>query len=84
MFPQPRLQTNEVMDMSRLLQSEHKILYAEQPFLDSTGTVHLPIREAMKLIAERGLPVRPAGAAATIVSERAAPAGGAMASPGAE
>ena len=46
--------------MRNLLQSEHKILYPEQPFLDKSGTVHLPITEAMKLIEERGLPVRPA------------------------
>ena len=31
-FPQPRLQTNDVVDMKDLLQAEHKILYAEQPF----------------------------------------------------
>lgn len=84
MFPQPRLQTNDVMDMNRLLQSEHKILYADQPFLDSTGTVHLPIREAMKLIEERGLPVRPADTARTTVSPKAAPAARAMPAPGGE
>ena len=63
-FPEPRLQTNDVVDMSELLRSEQKILYAEQPFADQNGTIHLPITDAMKLIAERGLPVRPAGAAA--------------------
>ena len=62
-FPEPRLQTDDVVDMRNLLQAEHKILYAEQPFLDKSGTVHLPITEAMKLIEERGLPVRPADGA---------------------
>src|SRR5271165_2162748 len=63
-FPEPRLQTNDVVDMNDLLQSEHRILYAEQPFADQNGTIHLPINEAMKLIEQRGLPVKPAGAAA--------------------
>jgi hypothetical protein len=82
-FPQPRLQTNDVMDMRQLLESEHKILYASQPFLDANGTVHLPIGEAMKLIEQRGLPVRPA-AAATAVTPKRAPAAKAAAVPGAE
>ena len=60
-FPEPRLQTNDVVDMNDLLEAEHKILYAEQPFADKNGTIHLPITDAMKLIEQRGLPVRPAG-----------------------
>jgi hypothetical protein len=78
-FPEPRLQTDDVVDMSQLLQSEHKILYASQPFVDSNGTVHLPINEAMKLIAERGLPVKPA----TEVTQKVAPAK-TVAAPGAQ
>ena len=73
-FPEPRLQTNDVIDMKNLLDSEHKILYTEQPFLDKNGTVHLPIADAMKLIEERGLPVRPAGAVSDAVTQKAAPA----------
>jgi hypothetical protein len=79
-FPEPRLQTDDVVDMNQLLQSEHKILYTAQPFVDSNGTVHLPINEAMKLIAERGLPVVPA----TAVTQKAAPAAKAVAGPGAQ
>ena len=63
LFPQPRLQTNDVMDMGDLLASEHKILYAKQPFVDANGTVHLPIQDAMNIIVQKGLPVRPEGAA---------------------
>jgi hypothetical protein len=73
-FPEPRLQTDDVVDMKNLLKSEHKILYPAQPFLDKNGTVHLPITEAMKLIEERGLPVRPAESAASAVVQKAAPA----------
>jgi hypothetical protein len=58
-FPQPRLQTNDVVDMQTLLQQENKTLYPPQPFEDSTGTVHIPIDQAMGLIVERGLPVKP-------------------------
>jgi hypothetical protein len=58
-FPEPRLQTNDVNDMSTLLQRENKLLYPEQPFEDSSGAVHIPINQAMALIVERGLPVRP-------------------------
>ena len=58
-FPEPRLQTNDVYDMDSLLRRENKILYPSQPFEDSTGTVHIPIDQAMALIVERGLPVKP-------------------------
>jgi hypothetical protein len=58
-FPQPRLQTNDVRDMSELLQSERALLNPPQPFKDSSGTIHISISQAMKLVEERGLPVRP-------------------------
>jgi hypothetical protein len=82
-FPEPRLQTNEVLDMDQFLQSEHKILYVDQPFADKSGTVHLPINEAMKLIVERGLPVKPANTP-TAAAQKMAPAAKAAAAPGAE
>lgn len=81
-FPQPRLQTDDVVDMKDLLESEHKILYAEQPFVDQNGTVHLPIGDAMKLLVERGLPVKPAGVPAVV--QKTAPAAKAAAAPGAQ
>jgi CspA family cold shock protein len=58
-FPTPRLQTDDVADMNKLLGAEEKILNPAQPFMDSTGAIHIPISEAMKLIVERGLPVQP-------------------------
>ena len=58
-FPEPRLQVNDAADMSRFLNMEQEILNPEQPFTDSTGTVHIPISQAMKLVEQRGLPVRP-------------------------
>ena len=83
LFPEPRLQTNDVVDMQKLLERERKILYTREPFQDSTGTVHLPIDEAMQLIVERGLPVKPAGNAATTVTQKTVPAK-ATAAPGTE
>lgn len=58
-FPAPRLQTDDVADMNKFLGEENKVLYPEQPFTDSTGAIHIPITEAMNLIVQRGLPVRP-------------------------
>jgi hypothetical protein len=59
LFPEPRLQVNDAGDMERFLNSEQKLLDPEQPFTDPSGAVHIPIALAMKLIEERGLPVRP-------------------------
>jgi hypothetical protein len=83
-FPEPRLQTNDVVDMRNLLETEHKILYPEQPFLDKSGTVHISITDAMKLIEERGLPVRPASAVAPAEAQKVAPVAKAPAAPGAQ
>ena len=59
LFPEPRLQVNDAGDMSKFRTMEHKVLYPEQPFTDSTGAVHISISEAMTLVEQRGLPVRP-------------------------
>jgi hypothetical protein len=82
-FPEPRLQTNEVGDMDQFLASEHKILYTDEPFVDQNGTVHLPINDAMKLIVERGLPVKPASTP-TATAQKMPVAPKATAAPGAE
>jgi hypothetical protein len=58
-FPYPRLQTYDAGEMGQFLNSEQNVLDTKQPFMDSTGAVHMPISMAMQLIAERGLPVRP-------------------------
>ncbi len=58
-FPTPRLQTNDVADMNNFLNREKNILYPAEPFEDSAGAIHIPINQAMGLIVERGLPVRP-------------------------
>jgi hypothetical protein len=58
-FPEPRLQVNDAGDMSQFLVSEHELLNPPEPFKDSSGAIHIPISQAMKLIEKRGLPVRP-------------------------
>ncbi len=58
-FPLPRLQTNDAGEMKEYVDAEQKLLNPPQPFTDPSGVVHIPIEQAMKLIAERGLPVRP-------------------------
>ena len=58
-FPEPRLQANDAADMEKFLSSEQKVLDTNQPFKDASGTIHISISDAMKLIEERGLPVRP-------------------------
>src|SRR5271157_1069338 len=63
-FPEPRLQVNDVDDMSKSLASEQELLNPPQPFKDANGAIHIPISQAMKLIEERGLPVRPNAPAA--------------------
>jgi hypothetical protein len=59
LFPQPRLQANDEGEMSTYLTSEQELLNPKQPFTDPSGAVHIPVSLAMRLIAERGLPVRP-------------------------
>jgi hypothetical protein len=58
-FPEPRLQTYDAGEMGRFLNAEQELLNVKQPFSDSSGAIHIPISLAMKLIVERGLPVRP-------------------------
>lgn len=60
-FPEPRLQLNDQADMSNFLTAEQEVLYPKQPFKDDSGAIHISITDAMKLIEERGLPVRPNG-----------------------
>ena len=63
-FPQPRLQPDDVTDMTTFIMQEQIMLNA-QPWRDETGVVHLPIDRAKQLISERGLPARNAAAPPT-------------------
>jgi len=58
-FPEPRLQVNDAGDMNQFLGWENQLLNPPQPFKDASGAIHIPISQAMKIIADRGLPMRP-------------------------
>lgn len=60
-FPEPRLQTDDTADMSKLLLAQEQQLNPAHPYRTPDGAVHISIDDAMKLIAQRGLPVRPEG-----------------------
>jgi hypothetical protein len=59
--PEPRLQTDPREDLRVLRQSEDQILQSYGWIDKDGGVVRIPIDEAMKLTAERGLPSRPEG-----------------------
>jgi hypothetical protein len=59
--PEPRLQTNPREDLRELRAREDELL-TNYAWVDKTaGIVRIPIEEAMKIIANRGLPTRQAG-----------------------
>ena len=57
--PGPRLQANPVTDIDALRAAEEKRLtgfgWVDQP----QGIIHIPIEDAIDIVAERGLPTRP-------------------------
>lgn len=58
--PEPRLQTDPRDDLAHLRDAEARVL-ASYGWIDrNAGIVRIPIEQAMKLVAERGLPSRPA------------------------
>jgi len=56
--PEPRLQTNPRGDLQDLRAQEDQILNSYAWIDKNTGVVRIPIDEAMKLVVQRGLPVR--------------------------
>ena len=65
-FPSPRLQTDDGYQEITDIHAKEDLLLENYSWVDQgKGTVRIPIERAMELIAERGLPVVPATAAAT-------------------
>jgi hypothetical protein len=58
--PEPRLQTNPRDDLRALRAHEDELLNTYGWVDKPAGIVRIPIEEAMKIIAQRGLPARPA------------------------
>jgi hypothetical protein len=63
-FPEPRLQPDDVGDMDKMRIQEETILNSKS-WKDQSGAVHIPIDEAMKILAAQGLPARSATAGQT-------------------
>jgi hypothetical protein len=62
-FPDPKLEEDERGQLNGIILNEDKTLYSYGWVDEKAGIVHIPIERAMELIAQRGLPVRPQGAA---------------------
>jgi hypothetical protein len=58
-FPQPRLEKNERLEITDFRLQEERTLNSYGWVDERAGIVHIPIERAMRLIAERGLPVSP-------------------------
>jgi hypothetical protein len=56
--PEPRLQTDPRDDLANLRRSENEVLQSYAWVDRGAGVVRIPIAQAMKLTAERGLPTR--------------------------
>jgi len=63
-FPEPVLEDNERQQFGVLVEKQDKILDSYDWVDQKNGVVRIPIDRAMDLLAQRGLPVRPQGAAA--------------------
>ena len=58
-FPQPRLETNETIDINKFRLQEEQTLNSYGWVDQDAGVVRIPIDRAMELLAQRGLPTRP-------------------------
>ena len=56
--PEPRLQTDPRDDLANLRRAEDEVLQSYAWIDRNAGVVRIPIEQAMKLTAERGLPTR--------------------------
>jgi hypothetical protein len=62
-FPDPRLEENERQEINQFRTGEEETLNSYGWVNQPAGVVHIPIERAMELVAQRGLPTRPQGAA---------------------
>ncbi len=58
-FPQPRLETNERVEINGFRLAEEQQLHSYGWVDKNAGVVHIPIEQAMQLLAQRGLPTTP-------------------------
>jgi hypothetical protein len=74
MFPAPRLQPNPVADLNKFRVHEEEVLNSYGWVDRASGKVHIPIEQAIAILAQTGLPTRapghaPPGAPAEISAE---------------
>ncbi len=70
-FPQPRLQANEVGDMGKFRAQEEEILNSYGWVDQQAGIAHIPIEQAIDIMAAHGLPVRQGGETAVTAAQAA-------------
>jgi hypothetical protein len=58
-FSQPRLETNDPMEINEFRVQEEKTLHSYGWIDQQGGVVRIPIDRAMELVTQRGLPTRP-------------------------
>ncbi len=63
-FPQPRLESNERLEINDFRMQEEQTLNSYGWVDQQAGVVRIPIDRAMELLAQRGLPTRPQAGAA--------------------
>ena len=61
-FPEPRLQTNNVEDLTKFREEEYRHLHSYGWVDPNAGVVHIPIEQAKAMLLQQGLPVRTPGA----------------------
>lgn len=64
-FPLPRLEKDERFELTDEINRQNEELAGYSYVDEKSGTVRIPIERAMELVAQRGLPVLPQGAAAS-------------------
>jgi hypothetical protein len=67
-FPSPKLEEDERGQLNGIRMNEERTLYSYGWVDEKAGTVRIPIERAMDLIVQRGLSVRPQGAASAVAS----------------
>jgi len=63
-FPAPQLQPDPVADMNKYREAVEQELNSSGWVNQNDGVAHIPVERAIDLVAQRGLPVRPAQASA--------------------
>jgi len=69
-FPQPRLEENEIRQLNDVIEAQDETLATYGWVDQKAGVVRIPIDRAIEIMAHRGLPVLPPGAASPAANAR--------------